>query len=395
VTADELKAMLADALSGAAIEKALESREAAREAQGKAALKPADVTPELIKAVNEAGTAAAPKTEKGIDFARVVLAFQAAKQNGGTVAQAAQRLGYTRVAKSLSEGSFADGGALVHDQISSEFLDVLRPGLACLEMGMREIPFKGSMTIGRQNSAATAAWMGEAVNITPSSPTFGELQLQAKKLGAGVAISNEMLRNPSTAIEAKVRDDLSAVMARKLDLALLEGLGTAYSPRGLDSWVNSANQNAITGTGLSNKVDDLGRAIRLVEAADVPFGKSGWVLHPRTKWALATTLDSQGNFVFMPEIMSGRLFGHPFKTTTAMTISGSNYKLYFGGAWEQYLLGVDTQMSIESFMNAAYYNGTSVVAGASSDESFVRAIGRFDSVLCYDKAFSITTGVSY
>lgn len=403
MTNEEIQKLIDDAVSKATASRIAESRGQAKDAAG-GAITPENIgTPTVMAALKKAGTVEQvrasrgfdPHGGKGLDFARMIIADARAKMNRSSPEAEAKALGYTTVAKALSEGSFADGGSLVHDQFSSEFIELLRPAMVCMASGVREIPFKGTLTFGRQNAAATAQWQGEVTAIVPSSLTTGELQLAAKKLTAATIISNDLLRNPNVSIEAMVRDDLVNVMGRKIDLALLEGTGTAYVPRGLDNWVVAGNQNNITGTAMADKVNDLGRAIRLVEVSNVPMTNCGWVLHPRTKWALITTLNSDGQFVFAAEMATGKLFGYPFKTTTATTISGSNYKFYFG-EWSQLMLGVDTSMVIETLPNAAYANAAgTVVAGASTDETMVRAIGRYDSALRYTDAFSITAAVSY
>lgn len=386
--AEDIQKMIADALGKEAAERAAESAAKAREANEAEGVKPEVL---LAKADKPKLSVADPR---GLDFARMVMCHAAAHRNHTHPATEAKRMGYTTVQKALTESVFEDGGSLVRDQVSADFIELLRSALAVRGL-VREVQFKGSLTIGRQNGAATAAWVGEGDNIATSQPSFGELQLQAKKLAALVPLSNDLLRNPSTGIEALVRDDILAVMARKLDLALLEGSGAAHEPRGMNLWVHTDNQFADTGTDAENMIADLAKAIRLVDAANVTMVNPAFIMHPRTRWAIAAAMNSvSGDHPFLDEMSRGSILGIPVRTTSGMTASGSDYKIYFA-AWGHGVLGIDLETQVEVMPNAAYYDGSAIRSGVSRDESVVRAIGRFDFVLRHDKAGSIITGVGY
>ena len=73
--------------------------------------------------------------------------------------------------------------------------------------------------------SSTAYWVGEAAPIAESQPSTGNLELQAKKLGVLVRLSNELLRFASPSAEGLVRFDMARSAALKADLAMLEGTG--------------------------------------------------------------------------------------------------------------------------------------------------------------------------
>lgn len=413
ITKDDLKSIIRDAVGPVVAErmKELEDRWKAEDGARTKSLA------EQFAAVAKAGTPAAqrrateghdPHNGKALNFARAVKALAVARMDGlpySAAPDVAKRWGDERVAeallgahkKALAESVFADGGALVPEEFSSEFIELLRAAAVVESMGLRPVPMKGSLTMGRQNSAGSASYLGENQNITKSQPTVAQLTLSAKKLAGLVPISNDLLRNPAAGAEAFVRDDLVAVMNLAKDLYLLRGTGTQYSPKGVRYWANASNINAISAATLAGKIADLVQAIRLVEQANVPEARRGWVLHPRTKWALASTTDSNGNFVFLQEMMRGMLFGFPFRSTTQVPINlggGTESEIYFG-EWSQGLLGEDTNLNVEVFPNGAYHDGSSVVSGISADQTVIRAIARHDFVVRHDTAFAVITGVTY
>lgn len=416
MTAEDIKKMIAEALGAPAAEKMIEAEEAGRAAlHGKSQAEQlatfAKSAPgDLHRGAVARGMAHDPLKGKGTAFVRFAKAVALAKHAGRDPQSVAKDLGYgseisdafSREAqatlKALSEGSFADGGVLVPEQISSDFIELLRARTAVLTMGASTLQFKGTMSIPRQTSAGSASYVGEMSNIPVSSPQAGEVRLSAKKLAALYVASNDLLRNPSAGAEALLRDDMIKVMALKKDLTVLRSVGGEYAPKGVRYWANSSNVNAITGTALANKVTDFGTMIRLVEESNVGLDRGGFILRPRTKWNLATTLDSQGNFVFMAAMMGGNLFGFPFATTTQVPANlggGSNETECYFGQWSELIIGEDTAMQVEAFPNGAYYDGSAIQSGISQDSTPLRALERHDVIVRNDTSFSVLTGVTY
>ena len=62
--------------------------------------------------------------------------------------------------------------------------------------------------------------------------------LQAKKLAMINKVPNELFRFSSVSVEMFLREDISRVLALALDLALLEGVGSQYRPKGLINYAN-------------------------------------------------------------------------------------------------------------------------------------------------------------
>lgn len=352
-----------------------------------------------------------PEQGKGIDFVRFAKAIALGKIDGRPAQDVAKALKFSpeicdalsmdgqrelRRTKAFEESSFADGGSLVPDQVSSDFIQLLRARVVVMALGASSLQFKGSMTINKQTGPGTAVYVGEAANIPPSSPATGVEQLSARKLAAVYICSNDLLRNPSAGAEALLRDDMIKVLALLEDLTLLRSVGGSYAPKGLLYQTNAANQFASAGTSLANKVADLGTAIRLVEQSNIPITRGGWAFHPRTKWSLATTLDSLGHFVFLDQIMADSLFGYPFMTTTQIPInlSGANSEIYFG-QWPELINGEDTALQVEAFPNGSYFDGSQVQSGVSQDSTPIRALKRHDAILRHDTSFSVITAVQY
>lgn len=352
-----------------------------------------------------------PLKGKGLDFARAVRAITQAKMRGSSARDVAARwqkegyLGYGAVAeqlegfekRALEVGTFAGAGVLVPETLSGEFIELLYNRAVSTSLGARDFPFRGSISLGKMNSGASVGYVGEEANITPSQPSLGSLKLTGKKAAGLVALTNELLALPEAGADAMVRDDLLKAMALRRDLSFYRGTGAETQPKGVYSWTKAGNKFNQTGTTLAAKVADYLKLPQLVEEGNHDTTSAAYVMAIRTFFALASTLDSQGNFVFMPMLMAGNLFGYRFGKTQQIptNLSGSNSEVYFG-VHSEVLMGRDTArpLEVEAFPNGAYHNGSAVVAGISNDTTPVRIIESHDVAARHDNAFSILEAVT-
>jgi len=130
-------------------------------------------------------------------------------------------------AKALGTIGDTTGGTLVALPVLGELIELQRNMEVFASAGCREIalPPNGRIQFPKLTGGSTAYWVGEAAAITESTPSTGNLDLQAKKLGVFVKLNNELLRFASPSAEGLVRLDMARVAALKADLAMLEGTG--------------------------------------------------------------------------------------------------------------------------------------------------------------------------
>ena len=418
-TVADLKSMIRDELRSGLASVAVEAVEKADDAAKRATADGAPLAAIAKLAQQEAAKRRVDPANdalkgRGLAFTRAVKAMYVAKADSrdvesvvkGWVAQGHQQYADTvedvravRMVneRALSEGNFTAGGALVPASVG-EFIELLYPATLAYALGANDLEFNRTIDLGRLNSGATTYYISEGSPITVSQPATGKIGLSAKKLGALVPMSNELLRNPSVTADMLVRNDLLQQIALRRDLSFFRGAGANGEPKGITNWITSANKNASAGTTLANKVADLIQAIRLVDESNVPLLSAGFAFSPRTKWSLASTLDSQGKFVFAEMLASGNLFGFKFGTTTQIpnNLSGSNSEVYFG-AFNDAILGRDigTQLAVEMFPNGTYFDGSAIQSGISNDQSVIRAIEAHDVALRHTNTFSMITGVAW
>ncbi len=341
----------------------------------------------------------APKAGKG-NIGQIVRALASNKGNvQGAAAYAKKYYGEdSNVTKALSASDGAAGGFLIEEVLSNEVIEFIRPNTVVRASDPIIMPMpEGNLSIPRVGTGSTGSYIGENTNLPNTAQKFEMVKLSYKKLAALVPISNDLLRFQSPEADAIIRDDVARAMAQAEDLAFLRGNGTAFSPKGLRYWVQAANTTGTAGTSLANMITDLNFAVLALENANIMFVRPVWFLSPRTKQALMTVQNSNGFYVFRAEMLTGKLWGFPFKTTTQIPTnlgSGSDSEIYLTDMIHA-VIGESKSLIIDASSEAAYYDGTTVQAAFSLDQTVVRAIAEHDFVLRHDFATAVVTGVDY
>lgn len=374
------------------------------QATAQAQVKATDNLGDPTAATRPAITGKQVEVPAGIKAARVIKAQLAAKLGGSNDVEGKLKAwGYHEEAamfsreKAMTQNVFAEGGALVPAEYSSELIALLRNKTAVRQLGARAIPMGASLEMPSQDQAATAYYVGEGVAITVSEQKVGSMKLSEKKLAGLVVISNDLIRNAVIAAEEFVRDDLVQVLALKEDYTAIFGTGGEYTPRGLVSLIDASHQYAATAATpqtptLAEVRKELAKAKRKLKTANIPMVKLGWIMSPRIEETLYAITDGNGNAVYAAALDNGMLHGAPVVVTNQVpeNLGGTTdeSRLIFGD-WSQFLIGESMAPSIEVFPNAAYDSSGTVKSGISQDQSVVRALAKHDFNTRYSKSHVI------
>lgn len=358
----------------------------------------------------------APRTETGrepgLALARCVRAMATAKWSGQDVQAVLKQWGDHDLAaayaesrqKALAAGDATAGGFLVPTQFSQDFIALLRSVTVMRKLGTPTLPLPtGTIKLPKATAGATAGYIGENNNAPKSQLAVGQVTLTFKKLACLTPVSNDLLRYSSPGADMIVRNDLLASMAIKEDAAFIRGNGMDGSPKGLLNWAVAANKIAANGTvSNQNTATDLGRLMQQLMGADIPMTKPVWIFSPRTKNYLITLQNSNGFFVYKDEMSTGTLWGYPYAITTAiptnLDTSGAGTlnesEIYFLDVG-QAVIGEALNITVDSSQEAAYFDGSSVQAAFSLDQTVVRALAEHDFAMRYDGAVSILQSVTW
>lgn len=339
-----------------------------------------------------------PASESGIGLGQAARAVAFAKMSGTGPAGAAQwaaKEGYAALSKALSSSDGTSGGFLIPIQMSTDIITFLRPASVMRKMNPMILPMPtGTMRIPKVATGAAASYISENTNIGVTAPSFGQIVLSWKKLAALVPISNDLIRYSSPAADAVVRDDVVRAMAQAENLAFLRGDGTANSPKGLRYWINAANVLTSAGTTLANMTTDIGAMILALLNNNVPMTRPAWLMSPRSWNALNLAQTTTGAFAFRAEMANGTLMGFPFAFSTHVPGAGATGELYLAD-FADVVIGESLNLIVDASAEAAYYDGSQVIASFSQDQTVIRVIAEHDFALRRDVSAAVMTAMSW
>jgi HK97 family phage major capsid protein len=141
---------------------------------------------------------------------------------------------FTPSAESRALDSNAGGGS-IPTELESDWIDLLRNKMVVKQAGMREVmDLVGKFAIPRQNAAATAYWLAESGAPTGSNQTLDQVLFTPHTIGAFTDISRRFFElTILDSGEEFVKEDLTAILARGIDLAALNGTGGSNQPMGI------------------------------------------------------------------------------------------------------------------------------------------------------------------
>jgi HK97 family phage major capsid protein len=338
---------------------------------------------------------------KGFDLVHMVKALAAARGNLRDAADFAERvLQNTGVAKALAAGTGSSGGFIVPEAYVADIIEFLRPASIVTALDPMILPMPGgNLTVPKLAGGSSAAYIGENTNLPNTLPQFGQIRLTARKLGAMVPISNDLIRFSTPSADTVVRDDLVRAIAQRQDLAFIRDAGTGNAPKGLRYWAPPSTNvlSANPTVNLQNVTDDLGSLVLAMKNQNVRFIKPGWMFSHRTEEFLFNLRDSLGNFAFRPEMLTGKLRTFPYKATTQIPnnlVDGTQSEVYLADFADVVIGDVGT-IRIDASTEAAYFDGSAVQAAFSLDQTVVRAIVEHDIAMRHDFSVSVLTGVTW
>lgn len=161
--------------------------------------------------------------------------FQAEAKRQGLTARNGGILVPTSIFEKRATMTTTGAAAVVPDDYrADQFIGLLRNSLIVRQLGARVLPgLKGDTVLPKATGSATAYWVAEGDALTESGTTYGSVKLEPKTVGALTAFSRQLALQSNPAIEALLRDDISAVVGLAVDKALIHGTAVAKQPVGI------------------------------------------------------------------------------------------------------------------------------------------------------------------
>lgn len=253
-------------------------------------------------------------------------------------------------AKTMSEGVDSEGGYLVPEEFRATLIRLVetygdaRKVATVLPMG------KDELRIPKLVSGVTVYWVNEGANITPSTPTFGRVNLVAKKLAALVPVTSELLEDSSISIANLLANLFAEAMAEEEDRVAFTGSTSGGDP--FDGVLYASGVNQVIMAETSFDAINADYLLDLTSAVPSAAAKRGtFVLHRTVFDKVRKLKDSNGDYIWQKPSAAapGTIWGYPYIVTDVMpgmADSGPNKPFVFFGDLRQIYIGDRRKMSI-------------------------------------------------
>ena len=197
------------------------------------------------------------------------------------------------------------------DYRAEQFIGLFRNSMVMRSLGARVLTgLRGDTVIPKQTGASSAYWIAEGDALTESNPTFDNIKLQPKHVGALASISRQLLQQANPSIEGLLRDDFVNVIGLAVDKAMLHGAAANDQPVGIlnVTGIQTASLATLSWAAVMAMLEKLG--LENVTANHV-------VTHHKAATKLSTTLKaaSSGSDYLLQD---GRMAGLPVSVTNQL-----------------------------------------------------------------------------
>jgi HK97 family phage major capsid protein len=194
-----------------------------------------------------------------------------------------------------------DSAMVAEDFRGGDFIDVLRNASSVMAAGATMLSgLQGNVAIPKKATASAGGWISsEGGAASESEPTFGQVTMTPKTIGAFTDITRLMMMQSSLDIENLIRNDLSTALALAIDLGALAGSGSSGQPTGIKntSGINNPTDFAAAVPTFAEVV-----AMETAVAEDnALMGNLAYILPASMYGALKTTTKDSGSGQFVVE----------------------------------------------------------------------------------------------
>jgi HK97 family phage major capsid protein len=274
----------------------------------------------------------------------------------------------------LSTNLSSAGGFLVPEPLSNRVIDLARNRSYVVQAGAGTVPMTSStLDIAKLLSDPTVSWYAENGTIAETDVTFGRASFKANKMACVVRMSNELLEDAAN-VQTIVENAIASAIALELDRTAIVGTG-AGQPLGV---VNGTNINTVTSVGTLADYDDFIDAVFAIRGYN--FEPNAAMYSPTTGKKLAKMVTGLASD--LTKLVPPADFSNLQKYVTPQV--GDTVAIV--GQWDQYLIGLRSQIRIEISRQAD--------TAFMKDQVLIRATYRGDGMPLNPRAFAVLSGIS-
>ena len=212
------------------------------------------------------------------------------------------------------------------DYKADQYIGLLRNSAIVRSLGARVLTgCVGDQVFPKQTGTTTAFWVAEGQALTGSNPSYTNVKLSPKHVGALSAISRQALQQTNPGLEQLTRDDFTAVVGLAVDNALLHGLAANNQPVGIlnTSGIQTASLATLSWVAVVAMLEKLGLS-NVTPNAFLASTKAASKLMTTLKSASAGAayLMESGRMADLPAYATNQLEDKGTTTKTGRVIAG-------------------------------------------------------------------------
>ena len=239
----------------------------------------------------------------------------------------------------LETGTDSEGGYLVPDEFEKTLVQGLTENgvirshahVITTSGGLHKIPVVASH--------GSAAWIDEEGAYTESDDSFGQVQLDAHKVGTIIKVSEELLNDSAFNLESYISTEFTRRIGDKEEEAFVTGNGTG-KPTGILNATGGGQVGVTAASATAITADEL---IDLFYSLKGPYRKNAvWILNDSTVKLIRKLKDKNDQYLWQPAIKDGEvdtILGRPYFTSTAVPGVASGAKTIIFGDLSYYWIG--------------------------------------------------------
>ena len=243
------------------------------------------------------------------------------------------------ITDALQIGTDSEGGYLVPDEFERTLVQGLNAATVIRANAHVITTSSGLHKIPVVASHGSAAWIDEEGAYTESDDVFGQVQLDAHKVGTIIKVSEELLNDAAFDLEGYISSEFARRIGDKEEEAFLNGNGSS-KPTGILNATGGGEVGVTAASATAITADEL---IDLYFSLKAPYRKNAvWVLNDTTVKLIRKLKDNNGQYLWQPALRDGdvpTILGRPYFTSAYMPEAAAGAKTVIFGDLNYYWIG--------------------------------------------------------
>jgi|GEM_PF-494402 len=248
--------------------------------------------------------------------------------------------------ESRSLNTTVDGGALIPENVANEIVLKMEQISPVFGQARKFTSITGNLKVARENDQIVAGFVGEGQDVIEGQLGLEFVELQQKRVGAAITITNQLINDSAVSITDYVQNLLARRVAKAVEKAILVGNGKEEF-KGIINDAEVANVNVSGAVTL----DDL-QSLYLGIHPDF-LDQASFIVERDFFNQIAKMKDNNGHYYLQNGVVNGvvthTLFGLPVYTTDALP---NETPVVFGNITEAYTVLVKQDMGLQEIQDS-------------------------------------------